>query len=1001
MFNKVTLLTIMFTALLPGLVLAQQEEISGKVTDGTTGQPLPGVNITVEGTLIGTATDNEGNYTLSVPSLDETLVFSFIGYQTREIPIDGRTVINVDLQPIAITGEDILVIGYGTQRREDLTGSISSVNAEEFEARNISSFEEGLQGLAPGIRVVQGSGQPGGRTRIRIRGQNSILGGSEPLYVVDGVPVQSDSDGNTSMLATINPGDIESIEVLKDASATAIYGARGSNGVVLITTKKGESGVPTVNFQNSVSIGKVIKELDMLNSREFVELANERFQNDGETIPFPDVEAASAINTDWQDEIFRTAITQNYSLSFSGGDESTQYFISGNYSDQEGTIIGSGFSRGSFRLNLEQQISERLDLSSQLFVSNSEGKRSNTETFGSGALLINALGMPPIAKPRDEEGNLTPGDELLGFPFSPSGGDNPLAIALERIDELKTNRFLGNVRARYTLYDNLSVEVMIGTDHITNENDQFSSRVLRNITDGSGSERRTESTNYIIENVINYSTDFGQGNHRINATGGFTWEMQETDFISASASGFVTDDLKNNNLGAGERFDSPNTGISEWDLLSFLGRINYTFKDRYLFTITGRRDGSSRFGEGNRWGFFPSVAVAWRLSNEEFLSQIDQISELKMRFSWGKSGNQAISPFQSLQRFSPQELALGGSSRIGFSPENIGNPNLKWETTEQFNVGLDLGLINQRLRMSLDLFHKETTDLLALVNLPPSSGFATTLQNIGSMENKGIELDIAADILRDRKLSWNIDFNISTNRNKVTHLARGADIIAPDISFVGSAHILREGEPISSFFGLEEDGLTEDGLINFVDQNGDGVIDSNDRVILGDAFPDFIYGFNTQLSYKNFDLSVFIQGEHNKELFNSNLFWVADSFSRGLNNIKAVQNRWTPDNPDPNSPFPKATKNLNIVWSDRFVEDASYLRLKNLRLSYNIPVEKLFTPLKSAKISVSGQNLVTITDYSWFNPDVDAFPSGDLRIGVDNQTFPVSKSVTFSLNISL
>lgn len=989
------LLSIAFNGEAEAFQANQDETVSGVVTDASNDESLPGVNIIVKGTTIGTSTNQDGEYSLDVPSLNDTLIVSFVGFQTEEIAIDGQQTIDIALVQSTLAGEELVVVGYGTQRRMDLTGAISSVETDEFEGRNISSFEEGLQGQSPGVHVNQGSGQPGGRTIIRIRGQNSILGSSDPLYVLDGVPIQSDADGNTSILASINPGDIESVEILKDASATAIYGARGSNGVILITTKRGRAGQHRINFESKVGISNVTKKIDLLNSRQFVELANEAALNDGQTLPFPDVEAVSRINTDWQDEIFRTAITQNYSLSFSGGDKETQYYVSGGFLDQEGGIIGSMFTRGSFRLNLDQQVSERLKLSSQMIASRTQADRSETET--SSGILRSALGSPPFISPTNENGEYTPGNILYGFPFSESAGDNPLLIANERMDKLTTRRLSGNVRGRYDIREDFFIDVMLGTDQTDRIEDNYSTRLLRGVTDGSGSERRTEKISYIVENMYNYNRNLAGGAHRINAVAGFTWESEKTEFISASAEGFLTDDFKNQNLGAGERFSQPNSGISEWDLISFLGRINYTFNDQYLLTFSGRRDGSSRFGEGNKWAFFPSIALAWRMAGYSFMDEIDQVSELKLRFSWGKSGNEAITPYQSLQRFTPDPLVIGDSREVGFAPANIGNPNLKWETTEQINLGLDVGLWDQRARMSFDIYQKMTNDLLALVGLPPNSGFTSTIDNVGTMENRGIEFSAEMNIFRDRQnFSWNVGLNVSANKNNVKELSRGSDVFSAGIPFL-SESIIREGEPVSSFFGYEEDGLTEDGMINFVDKNGDGEITNADRVIIGNPHPDFIFGLNTEVNYKNFDLSIFLQGEYGKDILNGNQYFHALPFFRGTNNITAVQDRWTSENPDPNAKYPKATANLNVRLSDRFVEDGSYIRLKTVQFGYNLPAEKL--PIRSARLFVTGQNLFTITDYSWYNPDINTYESGDLRIGIDINTFPISRTLTFGVNV--
>ncbi|MDR8390378.1 TonB-dependent receptor [Aliifodinibius sp. S!AR15-10] len=977
----------------------QLEQIQGTVTDAESGAPLPGVNVLIKGTTTGTSTDNNGQYELNVPSLQDTLVFSFIGYETQQVPINGRTEINVALTVQAVSGEELVVVGYGTQQRRDLTGSISSVSSEDLASQPTTSFDNALQGKLAGVRVVQSNGAPGGRTRIRIRGQNSVLGGSDPLYVVDGVPIISGSSGNTNLLASINPADIQSIDVLKDASATAIYGARGSNGVILITTKKGSQGQQRVDFETSFSFSEVENKLDLMNAEQFVEIANERARNDGAAEPFPNPGEVTDVNTDWMDEIFRAGFKQNYSLSTSGGDDNTRYAVSTNYTDEKGTIIGSDFSRGSLRLNLDQDVTPRLQVTPTLYVSRTQSERVNTEEGGDGSnVMINTFMAPPIMTPRDEEGNFTPGTELKQFPFSPGSGDNPVALALENLNRLTSDRILGNISAQYELADGLSVKILGGIDNVNNEVDGFTSRVLQSgLPAGEGSESRSTTTTFLNENTVNYQGTFGE-DHRFNATAGFTWQKEESEFVNVSASNFVTDDLLNNNLGAGENFTAPNTGSEEWTLISWLGRVNYTLKDRYLFTFTGRIDGSSRFGEGNKYGTFPSAAFAWRISEEDFIQEIEQISNLKLRLSWGLSGNQAIEPFQSLQRMTPQQLVLGQSSSVGFAPANLGNPELQWETTEQIDVGVDLDLWEQRVRLSADYYYKDTSDLLALVNLPPSTGFGSILRNVGSVENKGVELELGADIVRG-EFNWSVSGNISSNKNTVKRLARGADIIAQDVNIQGPANIIREGEPLSAFYGLQQDGLTENGLFNYVDQNEDGEVNNDDRVILGNPYPDFTYGLSMSFNYKGFSLSALIQGEAGKEVWNSNKERGAVSMHRGYNQLEAVVNRWRPDDPDPNAPFPRATSTLNANPSSFFVEDASFLRINNVRLSYTLPVVELNIPLRAATVYVSGQNLATFTDYSWFTPDVNSWGSGDLRIGVDRGSYPSNRSFTIGTQI--
>ncbi len=973
-----------------------QVSISGTITDEN-GEGLPGATIQEKGTTNGTITDVEGKFSLDV-SENATLIVSFVGYQAREVALNGRSVLDLSLEADVSALEEVVVVGYGTSKKSDLTGSVASLNADEFDGQSINSFEEGLQGKLSGVHVNQATGQPGGQTIIRIRGQNSILGKSDPLYVLDGIPILSSSDGNTSLLANINPADIESIDVLKDASATAIYGARGSNGVILITTKQGQSGTQRVNFESSIGFASPSRKLDLLNSSEFVELANEQAFNDGQALPFPDVSSvlSSGVNTDWQDEIFKTAMTQNYSLSFSGGGKNAQYFTSASFMDQDGIIIGSGFTRGSVKLNLNNEISDKLKVKTNITVSRSIADRSQTDGTSSG-VLRDALGAPPFLSPYDNEGNFTPGETLYGFPFSESAGDNPLITANERMNKLTINRFVGNIRTQYSLFKEFSTELMVGTDYSGRILDRYDTRLVRSVSDGTGSERRTDETYFIVENLYKFSKSFNDNFHDINAVAGITRESSISRNIEASSSGFVTDDFSNLNLGAGERPDAPQNGITEWDLLSILARVNYTLMDKYLITLSGRRDGSSRFGEGNKWAFFPSVALAWRIGDERFISQTNQISDLKLRFSMGKSGNQAIAPYQSLQRFTEQPLIIGGSRVIGFSPDNLGNSNLKWETTDQANLGLDFGMWNQRFRLNLDLYHKTTRDLLALVVLPPTSGFSTVIQNVGVMENKGIEVNVGYDVIDRQKLDWSINLNLTSNKNEVEQLSSGADVIV-SAGYTGET-ILRVGEPVSSFYGLIEDGLTDNGLINYVDQNNDDQINNDDRVIIGNPNPDFVFGFTSRLDYNNFYLSAFLQGEFGKEILNENTYWHGLPFFRGNNVVSSANNRWSQENQDQNANYPLASVNLNFMKSDRFIEDGSYVRLSNVRLGYNLPTDSDF--IRSLGVFVSIDNLLTITNYSWYNPDVNSFQSGDLKVGWDMNTYPLARTITIGLNIGL
>ncbi len=975
-----------------------EQTISGTVTDLSSNEALPGVNILAKGTTTGTVTDVDGNYRLTVADEITTLVFSSIGYETVEETINGRNTINLALSPDIQSLSEVVVIGYGSQKKSDITGAVSSVEPKDFENEPIANVTQGLQGKVAGVNVTSGSGAPGGNMIVRIRGNNSIIGSNDPLYVIDGVPVQGGNNGSTNLLSTINPNDIESIEVLKDASATAIYGSRGSNGVILITTKGGTAGRNQVEFETYVGFREVERQLDMMNSRQFAEIANERNVNDNLPVIFNEIDTLTDVNTDWQDEIFRRGFIQNYSLAFSGGNEKTTYLISGNYFDENGTIIGSDFSRGSVRLNLDQQVTDKLKVAGRFFLS-----RSVNNEIDDNNILQSALNSPPFLPVYNPDGSYVNAATLKQYSFSPSSGDNPVAIAKERLDQRTIDRLLGNVTGRYSLTDNLSLNILLGVDQVSSERDLYSPRILESgLPAGVGSKTFRKSTSFLNENTINYNKNFGNG-HALSVVAGFTWQTEQNEFLTGSSNGFVSDDLQNNILSAGENFSAPNNGFDEWTLLSWLGRINYTLKDKYLFTLSGRADGSSRFGAGNKWGFFPSGAVAWRVSDEAFIQDnISQLSNLKLRLSYGISGNQAISPYGSLQRFSDVGLAFGGTPTSGFAAENLGNPDLRWETTAEFNTGLEFGFWEQRVRASVDYYVKNTNDLLARVNLPPTSGFTTNIQNIGSTRNSGFEIQLGTDLIRTSKVIWDLNFNAFRNINEVTETASGQDIIAPNLDILGAANIVREGEPLSAFYGLKTDGLTEDGLINYVDVNDDGEINDDDRVIIGNPYPDLFYGLSSNLTYGNFSLRVSLVGEAGKTIWNNNIYRHMNSFHRGSNQLAVVADRWTTENPNPNATYPKATSGLNQRPSDYYLEDASYLRIQNVRLNYNIPVSAFNTEVvQSANIYVSAQNLFTFTDYSWYTPDINAFSSGDLRVGIDQRTYPSARTFTVGVRVVL
>lgn len=964
--------------------------VTGVVTDQV-GEPLIGVNVLVQGTNMGTATDIDGKFELEDVNENAILIFSYVGYETMEYALNGRSNISITMVEDLQTLDEVVVVGYGTMKKSDITGAVSSISSEEFEDEAIANVSQGLQGKVAGVNVTTGSGKPGGDLIVRIRGNTSVLGSNDPLYVIDGVP----RIGNTDLLSTMNPSDIASIEILKDASATAIYGSRGSNGVILITTKIGKEGKNLTEFETSVGYREIENKLELMNSRQFAEIANERNINDGLPPIFTDINSLSAINTDWQDEIYRRGIIQNHTLRFSGGTEKTKYLVAGNYFDEEGIILGSDFLRGSLRLNLDQKVSNKLSISARLLAS-----RSKYNEVNDGLIILSALAAPPFLKVRNEDGSYVDAATLKQFPFSPSSGDNPVAVARERLNTRTVDRFLGTVTAKYSITDNIILNVSLGSDILSSKRDVYNPRILESgLPAGSGSKSFNSTSSFLNENTINFNKTIG-GIHSLEIVGGFTWQTEQWESLAGSSSGFVNDELQNNVLDFGENYAAPSTDFNEWYLLSWLGRANYAINDKYLFTLSGRTDGSSRFGEGNKWGFFPSGAFAWRISEESFIKdRLNHLSNLKVRISYGVSGNQAISPYQSLQRFTGVGLAFGGTPTSGFVAENQGNAGLKWETTNEFNTGLEIGFWNQRLRMNLDYYVKNTNDLLARVNLPPSSGFRTTIQNIGSTRNSGVELQVGTTLISNHRFEWDLNLNAYRNVNEVTKTAGGQDIIAPTVDILGSANIVREGEPLSAFFGLKTNGLTEDGLINYVDVNNDGQVNDADRVVIGSPYPDYFYGLTSNVSYGDFSLAVSVVGEAGKTLWNHNRQLFMSSFHRGYNQLLAVATeRWTPQNP--NGQFPRATNALNQSPSEYYLEDASYLRIQNITLNYRVPTTTLnITSISYLNIYLGIQNLITFTDYSWYTPDVNSFASGDLRIGIDQRTYPSSR--TFKVGLKL
>ncbi|GHB54284.1 TonB-dependent receptor [Persicitalea jodogahamensis] len=964
---------------------AAERRVTGTVRDEN-GGTLPGVSVVLKGTQRGTTTDTDGKFALEVPDESSVLVFSFVGYSSQEVTVGTQSSLSISLVPESKALNEVVVIGYGSVKRKDLTGAVSQIDTKDIDAFPVSDVQQALRGRAPGVRVIQSSGQPGASVQVQVRGGNSFLGNNNPLYVVDGFPL-------TGGISFLNPSDIATMDILKDASATAIYGARGANGVVIITTRQGKEGRSRVSLDSYYGFQNAAKRFDLLNPQQYAEVANEQLTNDGKPAQFTGSDFA---NTDWQDEIFQTAPIQNHVLTFSGGNEKTRYSVSGNFFKQEGIILNSGTDRGSFRFGLNQNVSDRFSFSTHFVGSRFtlNNSRANNGSRGNN-ILSSAIVSPPTVPVRDSNGNYP---NVAPYSFSPNVLQHPLLYA-EILDQSKRTSLLADFSATLTILEGLTFKTLFGTEQAFDERNFYSPTTLKlSSANGNASSSFGRDVSFLNENILSYTRAFNQST--LNAVAGFTWQNQNSYDNSQGGSGFLNDILQNNNLGAAEVTNPNSSNYSEWALLSWLGRVNYSLADKFLFTVSARADGSSRFGANNKWGFFPSGAIAYKLSEEAFIKSIKAISTLKLRLSYGTTGSTTLSPFQSLNRLGVQRATFGKTDLIGYTPIALPNDNLKWETTAQFDVGLDAGLFNERLRITFDYYRKSTTDLLARVTLPGSTGFGSITTNLGEIQNAGVELGIGADIV-DRAFKWDVFAQMSTNKNKVIDIG-GSDIFGGGINlpFGSAINIAREGQPLGLFYGFKEDGLDEKGQIKYLDLNNDGAITNSDQTIIGNPYPDFIFSLNNNLNFKNFELNVFLEGVQGNDLFFGTGGSISNSFNSGENQLVDVyNNRWRPDSPDPNALYPKLSTTSAFRVSDRFIKNASYLRIKNVRLAYNLPITSLGVKwIQSIQLYASAQNLLTITKYPGLDPEVNTRSStGDLRIGIDETGYPAARTLTFGL----
>jgi len=977
---------------------SQSIEIKGTVTE-VNGLPLSGANILEKGTINGTQADFDGNFTISVKDESAVLMFSYVGFATKEVPVVGLNEINVVLEESAAGLDEVVVVGYGTVSKKDLTGSVSTINSEEINAVAVDNVGQALRGRSAGVNVTQNSGQPGARISINIRGGNSIQGNNQPLMVIDGFP----STGDISFL---NPNDIQSMEILKDASATSIYGARGANGVIIITTKKGKVGKNTIEVNSYTGFQSIIKDIDLMSPEQYAVVVNELAEAEGIASRYDPNNLPAHSN--WKDLVLRsgTPIT-NHNITFTGGSENTKYSVSGGLFNQEGIIVGSDFNRINLRTSLNQKVNEVIDISSNIILSKSENNRIH-ERQGAANLWQTAVTSPPILPIYDTNGDLNTSIRDDYF-FTNLIWQHPLAIK-EIKDERFSNRILANLDVNFGLTKDLSLRVSVGAEGVFLKDRYYSPSIL-DISSPKGLARsnNTESLSLINENILTYNKVINE-NHSFNVTAGITYQNFREEYNFQEVSGFTNDILEDYNLGAAENAAPPSSGISEWALGSALGRINYSLFNKYLFTASIRADGSSRFGKDNKWGYFPSAAFAWKAGNENFLKHQEFLTDLKFRTSWGLTGNTAISPYQSLNRLTPNNTIFGNQLYIGFAPNSLPNPELKWETTEQIDLGIDFGVFGGKLNFVFDYYVKTTDELLADIPLPPSSGYISTNKNIGSIRNSGIELSVSSPIIDTKDVQWKLTANVSTLKNKVVDIPEGSDIFASgiEVPFAGPINIVREGEPLGAFYGFIHDGFDENGNYKYKDITNDGVLNEEDKVILGSPYPDLIYGVNSQLSYKNLSLDFFLQGTSGNELFLNSEMILPNGGTNSVPNSRVdyFDNYWTPNRTEGVNYPALGSQTENPQPSSRNIFDASYLRLKAITLSYDIPFKPNF--LQNAQIYVQGQNLFTITDYPGFEPEINSYgqensrgsnPRDALRIGIDEGSYPTAKTYLLGLKL--
>ncbi len=1027
------------------LTFAQERQVVGKVIDEM-GYGIPGVSIIITGTTVGTITDFEGNYSISADA-NATLEFNFIGFAPQSIDVNNRTKIDVVLKEDIMSLDEIVVVGYGQMKRTDVTGSMVSVSSDAIEKTVATSIDQVLQGRAAGVQVQQNSGMPGGGSSIRIRGVNSLQGSNEPIFVIDGVVIDaSTGSASENALSSINPSDIVSMDILKDASATAIYGSRGANGVIIITTKRGKSGEARIVYDGSVGIQEMPKKLDLLNLREYAIHKNARadagiVQADNNFIR-PELLGKG---TDWQDELFQQAIMHTHNLSISGGTDKSTYSIGMGYLNQEGIAIGSGFERYNLSGNFDSQVKDWFKAGVNFALSNS----NQNVTVAEQSLIETAMKQTPNVAVRNADGNFDGPDTDMYVQT------NPVGLAMLRQNDNEKTGIRSNVYGEITFIDGLTLRSEFASDFGINNgykfNPSYSFGAIKN--DVVQSERsKSYSKFWTFRNVLSYNKIFDNV-HTVNAMLGQEMQKSHWEYLYGYRSGFLNNSAKDLNVGDGTTSQA-NGNSGGNSILSYFGRLFYSFDDRYLLTVTMRRDGSSQFAEDNRWGWFPSAAFAWRISNESFLEDNYTINNLKLRLGWGQVGNQNV-PSYAYTSTLASVTTIWGTGQIN---GNTANPLLQWETTQSSNVGLDLNLFQNRVEFIADVYYKKTDNLLLELPLPAYVG--TTGQgastppwaNIGSLENKGIELTLNTVNLDRGGFQWRTNAVFSLNRSEVLELDTESSTIDRTFQQGSDVEIITRtavGQPIGQFYGYKIIGRFDkatdfyykdkDGAIRevarpsgipisetgvwigdyiFHDKNGDGVINDDDRDFIGNPEPKFTYGLGNTFSYRGFDLTVYLNGAYGNDVINYQRRWMENP-RENHNLLKTALDYAIIEKINPNGPdddyrnlhvvggnehmhrLSASSSNVNNRISDRFIEDGSFLRVQNITLGYNLPrkwVEQV--NIQNVKLSVNIQNLYTFTKYSGYDPEVGSYGQDALMSGFDNARYPSPRIYQFGLNLT-